>query len=163
MYCDTLQRTAHCNTLPSQGKSEVVQHTATRWWLAACWTTLPHTATHCNTLQHTTTHCNTGQIWSSATRSWLVACWTPLAQEFVIWCGHQNCKFTGVYTNCNTLQHTATIALENSLIKRTPKSKVGRMYAHLDYRHVCSSVCVCVCACVCVWMRTIVRVCCKIR
>ena len=82
-----------------------LQHTATH-----C-NTLQHTATHCNTLQHTATHCNTlsPAFCSSSDLDDMFTWWhCNTLQHTATHCNTLICLHDCSATHCNALQHTAT-------------------------------------------------------
>ena len=63
--------------------------------LIAYYSTLQHTAPHCNTLQHTATHCNTLQ-------------YTAITRVCIPFCKSDGNILHHTATHCNTLQQTVT-------------------------------------------------------
>jgi len=163
---EALQHTAtHCNTL---------QHTATHCY------TLQHTATHCNTLQHTaipnavthystsqrcsTKHCNSLQLTATHCHSGFAHSESfPLSEAMQHTATHCNTKHCNTLQNiaaqntatqCDSLQHTATVDLytrshsgfqRRSNAALSPSSR--RCCSVLQRVAVCCSVLQCVAEC----------------
>ena len=161
-YCNTLKYTAiyskqdavpqlhHSCSATKPQCTTTLHHTVTytQTWLP--FSTLQHTATHCNTPQHTATHCTALQHTEPHHNTW-----------------------NHTAPHCTTLRHTAPHCItlhHKTLCWNIGVAAVYDMWVvshwqnggrhrrfdmrDLPCRHVCVCVCVfvCVCMCVCVWM-----------